>query len=171
MEPGGTGSSAPRILFPYNGSPTAQAALDVAAEWAHALHAEAWALYVRPCDVSRGGHYYLETRAEARALATEAAARLRGRGVSASGIVRDADRGRIAHAILAQADALDVRVIVLGTRARGNLRAALLGSPSRSVARRSTRSIVLVRAAVVNPRQGMVVRWTARADAGGRNAT
>jgi nucleotide-binding universal stress UspA family protein len=144
----GPDSSTTRILFPYSGSPTDEAALDVAAEWAVALRASAWVLYVRPWDTSRGGHYFVETRAEARAVTTEAVVRLRARGVSASGVVRSADRGRIAHAILAEADALDVRMIVLGTRARGVLGAALLGSTSRTVARRAARPVVLVKARV-----------------------
>ena len=63
-------------------------------------------LYVRPCDVSRGGHYYVETRTEARALATEAVARLRSLGVAASGNIRSADRVLVTRAILAVADAL-----------------------------------------------------------------
>jgi len=142
----GAGSSAPRILFPYNGSPIAQAALSVAAEWALALRAEAWVLHVRPCDVARGGHYYVETQAEARALVAHAVAQLRAYGVSTSGLVRHADRGRISRVIRAEADVLDVSVIVVGTRARGVFGAMLLGSISRSLARRTTRPVVLVKA-------------------------
>lgn len=143
---GGADSSTARILFPYNGSPIAEAALDVAAEWAIALRANAWVLYVRPWDTSRGGHYIVETQAEARAVAAQAVVRLRARGISASGVIRSADRGRIAQAILAEANALDVRMIMLATRARGILGTALLGSTSRSVARRAARPVVLVRA-------------------------
>ncbi len=133
------------LLFPYNGSPTADAALDVAADWAHALCADAWVLYVRPWDTSRGGHYYIETRAEASALAQVAVSRLRLRGIAASRVVRDADRARLANAILAEAAALDVRLIVLGARARGALGAALVGSTSTTVARRATRPVILVK--------------------------
>lgn len=134
-----------RLLFPYSGSPTADAALDVAADWAHALCADAWVLYVRTWDTSRGGHFYIETRAEASALAQVAVSRLRLRGVTASRVVRDADRARLADAILVEAEALDARLIVLGTRARGVLGAALVGSTSMAVARRASRPVILVK--------------------------
>ena len=138
--------STAQVLVPYNGSKTARAALDEAAECAIALGASAWVLYVRPWDTSRGGHYFVETPAEARAVAAEAVWRLRARGVSASSVMRSADRLRVPHAILAEADTLDVRMIVLGTRTRSAVSTALLGSTSGSVARRATRPVVLVQA-------------------------
>jgi len=134
-----------RILFPYSGTPTAAAALDVAADWAHALRAEAWVLYVRPWDTSRGGHYYVETRAEAHAVTQAAVSRLRRRGVTASGVVRDADRARLVDTILAEAEAVDARLIILGTRARRVLSAALVGSTTLAVARRATGPVILVK--------------------------
>jgi nucleotide-binding universal stress UspA family protein len=155
--PGG-GSDAVSLLFPYSGSPTADAALNVAADWAHALVADVWVLYVRPWDTCRGGHYYVETRYEARAVAQAAMRRLRLRGVPASGVVRDADRELVAGAILAEADAVDARLIVLGTRSRGVVGRALLGSTSAAVARRATRPLIVVEAeqfdtAAPSPRQ------------------
>ena len=53
-------SSRVALLF-RTGSPTADAAL-VVPDWAHSLLADAWVLYVRPWDISRGGHYFVETR-------------------------------------------------------------------------------------------------------------
>lgn len=146
-EPGpGDERSRVSVLFPYSGSRTADAALDVAAGWAHALFADVWVLYVRPWDTARGGHYYVETRPEAGAVAQAAVRLLRLRGVPASGLVRDAARDRVARVILAQADAVDARLIVLGTRSRGVLGRTLLGSTSASVARRATRPLILVEA-------------------------
>lgn len=132
------------LLVPYSGSRTADSALDVAAEWAHALFANVWVLYVRLWDTCRGGHYYVETRPEARAVAQAAVRQLRLRGVAASTVVRDADRERVAGAILGEADVVDARLIVLGTRSRGTLGRALLGSTSAAVARRATRPLILV---------------------------
>ena len=139
-------SSPASLLFPYSGSPTADAALDVAAGWAHALFADIWVLYVRPWDTCRGGHYFVETRHEARSVAQTAVRRLRGRGVPASGVLRDASRERVARAILAEADAVDARLIVLGTGSRGVVGRALLGSTSAAVARRTARPLILVEA-------------------------
>jgi nucleotide-binding universal stress UspA family protein len=107
--------------------------------------------------VARGGYYYAETRGEARARAQQAANRLRLAGVDASATVRNARRERIPAAILAEAAALDVSVIVLGTRARGALSAAMVGSTSAAVARRSSRPVILVKASARGHRH--VGRW------------
>ena len=134
------------LLFPYSGTPTADVALEAAADWAQTLFADVWVLYVRPWDTCRGGHYFVETRLEARAVAQAAVRRLRLRGVPASGVLRDADREQVAGAILAEADAVDARLIVLGTRSRGVVGRALLGSTSAAVARRAARPLILVEA-------------------------
>jgi nucleotide-binding universal stress UspA family protein len=135
-----------RVLVPYCGTRTAEAALETAADWCHALAAEAWVLYVRPWDPVRGGRNFLETPAEARAVAQVAVGRLRGRGVSASGVVRDASRGRISDTIVAEAEALGACSIVMGTPVRRVLSEVLLGSTSLAVARRSPRPVILVKA-------------------------
>jgi nucleotide-binding universal stress UspA family protein len=132
------------MLFPYSGSPTAEAALDVAAYWAHELRADVWVLYVRPWDTSRGGHYYVETRLEAAAVAHAAVRRFRSHGLPTSGVVRDAARERVAWAILTEAETVDARLIVLGTRSRGLVSKALLGSTSAAVTRRTVRPLVLL---------------------------
>jgi nucleotide-binding universal stress UspA family protein len=142
----GDGPARKRILFPYNGSQTAERALDVVADWCNALGAEAWVLYVRPWDSVRGGHIFVETPGEARAVAQAAVRRLRARGVSASGEIRNASRAGIAKTIVAEADALGASSIVIGTPAHRVLREVLTGSTSLSVARRSSRPVILVKA-------------------------
>ena len=153
----GHGSRRRCVLVPYSGSRTADGALEVAASWAGALNADAWVLYVRPWDTSRGGHFYLETRAEARVRAQAGVRRLRGYGATASAVVRDADRAKVAQTIVAEAEALDACFIVLGTSARRALGAALVGSTSLAVARRATRPVILVKAAGKKTRRGP--RW------------
>jgi nucleotide-binding universal stress UspA family protein len=143
---GGGGEGRKRILVPYSGTWTADGALGVAADWCNALAAEAWVLYVRPWDPVRGGLLFLDTPAEARAVGQVAVGRLRSRGVSASGVVRDAIRGGIADTIVAEAEALGVCSIVMGTPARRMLSAALAGSTSLAVARRSMCPVILVKA-------------------------
>ena len=108
-----------RLLLPYSGSRTADAALDVAIDWARALSADVWVLYVRSWDTCRGGHYFVETPREAHAVAQVAMRLLRRHGVSASEFVRDADREHVARVIVTEADALGARLIVLGSRCRG----------------------------------------------------
>lgn len=140
------GSDRSALLVPYNGSPIADAALDVAVEMGRPP-ALIWVLYVRPWDAARAGlRFCLETSEEARRCAYQAVAELRRRGVPASGVVRSARRERVGHIIAAEAERLDVGCIVLGTHAHGGFVSAVLGSVSRIVSRRSTRPVVLVRA-------------------------
>ena len=141
----GSGSGRRRILVPYNGTRTADRALQVAADWCELLAAEAWVLYVRPWDPVRGGRIFIETPADALAVAREGVSKLRELGVSTSAVVRDASRRGIAGTIVAEAEALGVSSIVMGTHARRTLGAALLGSTSMAVARRSHRAVILVK--------------------------
>ena len=143
------GSDRKRILIPYNGTATADGALVVAAELCQLLAAEAWVLYVRPWDPVRGGRIFIESRSEARAVAQAGVGKLHARGGAASAVVRDASRQGIAHTIVTEAEALGASSIVMGTPARRALSAALLGSTSLAVARRSQRPVILVKA----PRQ------------------
>lgn len=143
----GGGAARPALLVPYNGSRSADTALEVAADLGH-RSGLIWVLYVRPWDAARAGlRFCVETSEEARGCAHRAVAELRRRGVPASGVVRDARRERVGHVIAAEAERLDVRCIVLGTHAHGAWLSAILGSVPRIVARRATRPVVLVPAA------------------------
>jgi nucleotide-binding universal stress UspA family protein len=142
----GANSARKRVLIPYNGTRTADGALDVAADWCQALTADAWVLYVRPWDPVRGGgHIFIETPSEARAVAHTGVGALRAHGVSASAIVRDATRHGIADTIVLAAEALEVSSVVMGTPGRRGLTSALLGSTSLAVARRSHCPVILVK--------------------------
>lgn len=143
---GGGGSDPTRMLVPYNGTPIADTALDVAAELGRPA-ALIWVLYVRKWDVARAGvRVCLETPDDARQCAHKAVAELRRRGIPASGVVRNALREKVGQVIAAEAERLDVGCIVLGTHAHGPWVSTLLGSVSRKVARKATRPVVLVRA-------------------------
>src|SRR5262245_31903626 len=55
--PGDGGGSGPsRILVPYNGTATAQRALDVVGTLIGGRSATVWVLYVRPWDIGRAGN-------------------------------------------------------------------------------------------------------------------
>jgi nucleotide-binding universal stress UspA family protein len=140
------GSDPFRVLVPYNGTPVSRSTLDVVAGLVRSTSAVAWILYVRPWDLTRAGRFCLETSDEAQQCARAAVTELRGRGVPASGVVRDARRDRVAHVIAAEAERLDVGCIVLGTHAHGAWLSALLGSVTRKVVRRAARPVILVKA-------------------------
>jgi nucleotide-binding universal stress UspA family protein len=141
----GANSARKRVLIPYNGTRTADGALEVAADWCQALTADAWVLYVRPWDPVRGGRIFIETPSEARAVAHAGVGALRAHGVSASAMLRDASRHGIADTIVVAAEALGVSSVVMGTPARRGLTAALLGSTSLTVARHSHCPVILVK--------------------------
>jgi nucleotide-binding universal stress UspA family protein len=59
--------------------------------------------------------------ASGRRVVDEVVARLRGAGIQAGGIIREADTGRIAQTILQAAAEHDARLIVIGARGRTDL--------------------------------------------------
>jgi nucleotide-binding universal stress UspA family protein len=85
-------------------------------------------------------------RAAAGAAAEQAVARARGAGHTASSRVEEA-RGEIWPAILAVADEMEAALIVTGTRGRGSVKRALLGSVSHDVLDHAERPVLIVPAA------------------------
>jgi nucleotide-binding universal stress UspA family protein len=71
--------------------------------------------------------------------------------------------GRTAEAICCSAETVDADLVVVGARVRGALKAALLGSISRRVARMSLRVVVIVGGA---RRLGVLIDHAAGASAG-----
>ncbi len=134
-----------RILFPFNGSRAARAALDAVNEVSDKRPTMAWVLYVRPWDVNRGPvRVCLESAEEARQCVQAAVAALRLRGVSASGLVRNAPREHVAEVIVGEAERLHVDCIAMGANGHRALIGALTGSVPRRVARRATRRVILL---------------------------
>lgn len=142
---GGGGSDPARILVPYNGTSTAQVALEVAATLSLGRSSMVWVLYVRSLDVGRAGRFCFESADEARWRVQTGVAELRRLGVSTSAVVRDARREWVPHTIVAEAERRNAGCIVMGTRARRAFSTALLGSTSLGVARRSTIPTILVK--------------------------
>jgi nucleotide-binding universal stress UspA family protein len=155
----GGGSDPTRILVPYNGTSTAQVALDVASTLSLGRSTMVWVLYIRSLDVGRAGRFCFESEDEAQWRVQTGVAELRRRGVSTSAVVRDARRERVPHTIVAEAERRNAGCIVMGTRARRAFSTALLGSTSLAVARRSTIPTILVKAP--KPRRLRRPRWRA----------
>lgn len=88
------------------------------------------------------GEVDLEERGAATKAAEEAAAAARDSGHQVSVRVEQAD-GAVWLTIKAVADEIDAALIVLGTRGRGSLRTALLGSVSRSVLQHAGRPVLI----------------------------
>ena len=135
-----------RLLLAYGGSKPEQQAIATIAWLLSGADVEVRVLHVRVGDLCRGGSFYFETPAEARALTFDAVARLQGSGVAASGVVCSAYRSDLVRAILGEANGIAASAILLGGRPRRALVTALLGSVSRRIARNARCPVILVNA-------------------------
>lgn len=136
------------IVIATDGSPEAHEAVEYGLELAAEEHADAVLLQVMsPVDWTRldrggvlrpvGGNLTLQ-----RAPALEAAAeRAAARGIHAR---TEVVAGNPADEIVAYADALGADLIVIGSRRRGTVAGALLGSVSRDVVSESRRPVLVV---------------------------
>jgi nucleotide-binding universal stress UspA family protein len=136
-----------RILVAVDGSSAAADALDEALLLAHETGARVSVLAVQPI-LTPGVAYGLvpvpSEAFEARSddVLRSAAARARHAGLEVETFRRE---GVPAIEIAAAADELDADLIVLGSRGRGAVRSAVMGSVSRGVLARSRRPVLVVR--------------------------
>jgi len=146
------------ILIATDGSPEAREAVDYGLDLAAAQHARAVLLHVVPpvdwTRLDRGSTVKPLPEAihlkEALAL-DDAASKAAERGVEFS---REVVAGDPADEIVAYADSIEADLTVLGSRHRGPLAGALLGSVSRAVLHESRRPVLIVpsRSAAAVPR-------------------
>jgi nucleotide-binding universal stress UspA family protein len=146
------------ILASYDGSPDAQAAIDLAAQLmpgAEVTVLTVWEPFQQALSRTGGmgmgmgtsypdgGEIDAATEAAASARATEGAHRAKAAGLDAEPRIALREDG-IAGAILAVADELHADAIVLGTRGLTGLRSMLLGSVSHAVLQHADRSVIVV---------------------------
>lgn len=148
------------ILFAYDGSPHARAAIEqagsllragpavVVTAWPTLETAAAAALIALPSAIVRDAVADIDTatREDAEAIAAEGVELATAAGFApAPKVIRSA--GAVFAAILACADELDAAAIVLGSRGRSTLAATLLGSVSTGVLHHTARPVVVARTA------------------------
>jgi nucleotide-binding universal stress UspA family protein len=137
-----------RVAIAYDGSPEAQHALTVAAEWARhagarlrlvtAINSAAAGVYPQPLDVTAYEELAELARNEARGALDDAIAGL-GEGVDAEGVVLDGD---IVTSLVEDSQAEDL--LVTGSGAKGPFRRVLLGSVSTHLLRDAACPVVVV---------------------------
>jgi nucleotide-binding universal stress UspA family protein len=142
-----------KILIATDGSPSAVEALDMGLELAAEQQADVTFIHVLPPDefiVGRAGpgrpiphHVEMDESETALLQAAEAAEKA---GVS---YTLERVSGETVDEIVAVANALDVDLIVVGSRGRGPLAGAILGSVSRGMLKKAKRPVLIVRGAGV----------------------
>jgi nucleotide-binding universal stress UspA family protein len=157
------GPSLSRAVFATDGSPSAQAAEAILAQWpifaglpVHVLSVaevvHPWTTGIAPTMYGQVLDGYAaelrESKAQHQRIATDAAARLRESGRQVDSEMRDGDG---AGEIIAAAEKRGADLIVLGSRGRTGLTRLLLGSVARNVLSGSTASILVVHEPPENP--------------------
>ncbi len=151
-------ASLSRVVFATDGSPSAQAAESILAEWpifrGVPIEVVSVARVVHPWTVGVAPTMYEQVRdadadelraaeVEHERIAEEAAVRLREAGGAADAQMRHGDP---ASEIVAAAEERGADLIILGSRGRSGLTRVLLGSVARNVLSGSTASVLIVRA-------------------------
>ena len=142
-----------RILIATDGSEAAKEAVELGVDLAVHESAAVAIVHVVPQDdlVSRNGfglvgHVPYEPTAADEAVLADAVAVADRRSVSATSKLL---RGEPAAEIIAYAELIRADLIVVGSRGRGAVASALLGSVSRAVLGHATRPVLVVRASLV----------------------
>ena len=135
-----------RILLATDGSSEAQLAATTAADLARRTDSELHVVHVgelRPTFLSQTELEPAELAREARELLDEQVRRVEGAG----GTVEEAHlrRGRADEEIVDLAQSMGAGMIVMGSRGRGRIRRALMGSISDSVVRHAHCPVTIVR--------------------------
>ena len=135
-----------RILVALDHSAVSDHVLAAAKELASMSKAKVWVLHLREREViAQLGDVPSETEDEATQAVNGAVKELTGLGVEAHGEVRDTTFGHAAREIMADAKEHDVNVIVMGSRGRGDLAGAILGSTAHKVIHLADRPVLVVR--------------------------
>ncbi len=135
-----------RLLVAVDHSEVSARVIAAARDLASLSKGKVWVLHLREREViAQLGDVPSESDAEADQAVREGVDLLRQAGIDAEGEVRQTTFGHAAREIVGDAKEHDAGVIIMGSRGRGDLAGALLGSTAHKVIHLTDRPVMVVR--------------------------
>ena len=135
-----------KVLAAVDHSEVSDRVLAAARELAMLSRGEVWVLHLREREViAQLGDVPSESDRDAQQSVIDGVDMLKQAGIDAEGEVRNTTFGHAAREILADAKEHDAGVIIMGSRGRGDLAGAVLGSTAHKVIHLTDRPVLVVR--------------------------
>jgi nucleotide-binding universal stress UspA family protein len=134
-----------RLLVAVDQSEVSDRVIAAAKELASLSKGKVWVLHLREREFGRAERTPIESDEEAREPVRGGVEALIQAGIDAQGEVRATVFGHAAREIVADAKEHDASVIIMGSRGRGDLAGAVLGSTAHKVIHLTDRPVLVVR--------------------------
>jgi nucleotide-binding universal stress UspA family protein len=135
-----------RLLVAVDHSDISPRVLAAAKDLASLSKGKVWVLHLREREViAQMGDVPSESDRDAQQSVIDGVDMLKQAGIDAEGEVRNTTFGHAAREILADAKEHDAGVIIMGSRGRGDLAGAVLGSTAHKVIHLTDRPVLVVR--------------------------
>jgi nucleotide-binding universal stress UspA family protein len=134
-----------RLLAAVDQSEVTPRVIAAAKELASLSQGQVWVLHLREREFGRLGLTPIESDDEAQEPVKAGVDALTQAGIDAHGEVRETVFGHAAREIVKDAQEHDASLIIMGSRGRGDLTAAILGSTAHKVIHLTDRPVMVVR--------------------------
>ena len=134
-----------RLLVAVDQSEVSPRVIAAAKELASLSQGQVWVLHLREREFGRLGLTPIESDEEAREPVSAGVESLTQAGIDAHGEIRETVFGHAAREIVKDAQEHDASLIIMGSRGRGDLTGAILGSTAHKVIHLTDRPVMVVR--------------------------
>ena len=134
-----------RLLAAVDNSEVSPRVIAAAKDLASLSQGQVWVLHLREREFGRLGLTPIESDEEAQEPVKAGVDALTQAGIDAHGEVRETVFGHAAREIVKDAQEHDASLIIMGSRGRGDLTAAILGSTAHKVIHLTDRPVMVVR--------------------------